>query len=1161
MSTHLQARLVVIGPALVAVLMASGFGCQDAEPFARAFRATSPDQLIGGDVAMARVGDFILENDRIRVAVLDKESSPAPGVFGGTLVDADLQRPQAQFRNGVGRDQLAEVIPVVNLLWPRPGEGEVTIINDGSDGNAAIVRVAGDAGVFLEALSILRSDLLARLFPGVDFDFRIETDYILEPGKPYVRIKSTAYRIGEDVPAPTGEALELPSVDATVAIFTAILGDQALNLKPGVMAGDFLFFGAKNDIFAPGMGFDEEKPIFDALFEGRDTFTYPLTFDYMAAAGGDVSYGYFNTKTEGQGDAKVLVPIITSSSTGFVTSANNCSTGPEDDATCDRFAAWTWERYFVVGKGDIASVADEVFKARGLATGTLRGVVRDAQGGPLANATVSVMRDPDPNQTWTDIDAVAEANLRSPLGQPGLMSQIAADVGLDPIEDGDFEATLPPGDYLVFAQNPARTATGVMQRVKLVAGETVVLAPIVPQPAKVRLRVVDQGNALMDAKVSFVPILADGTRVDNDGLRRPWLGEGRLGNGVKHFAVVISQELETELEPGRYAVVASHGPEWSIAEKEITVASGQSIPLSLMLEHEVDTTGWISGDFHLHAEASFDSGMVFEERIRRILIEGVDLAVATDHDIIADYGPALRNLGAQNRLTTGIGVELSTLELGHFIAFPLAFDQSIIPDHGAPDWTCLDGPRIMSLLSDMIADPKGGVRIMAHPRDGFIGHISQIGLDGVAEGRALSLLEASNVLLAETSCDIDAMEVFNSKRFDLIRSPTNSEVIVYNRCYGRIDAATDANGLDAACPELSPGSALATCPAGERLSECKQRHRRRLAFLSARDILIRTPEEQLAIWDHTPTSDDGDFCTPADYPDAIPAAIASLPCVDHPGTYDDWMRWLSKGLNVTITGASDSHGSDREPGAPRTWVRQDKEAGHIDVGEAARAVRDHRALASYGPFVEATVAGKEPGQVATVSGAMFDLKLDVRTASWFGVDRIEIYVAGLLEKVIELTHGPEVVRDFDGVVSLPVPAEDSFVSVIALGTREDNLMRKVLFDVPFGELQLPRVASLAFGSIPAFALLLTPTPAVPDFFPVFPMAATNAILLDVDGDGTWKPSGPLPSFCARPCTEATKAEVCVGRETCLPNGFCGLPIEGQCLTGPPGTEWSILTGE
>src|SRR5690606_24769523 len=100
--------------ALAALFAVAACNARD-EPFARAFRADSPSQLIGGDVGMARVGDFIIENDRVRIAVLDTESSPAPGVFGGTFVDADLQRPEAQYRGGTGHDQLAEVIPFANL--------------------------------------------------------------------------------------------------------------------------------------------------------------------------------------------------------------------------------------------------------------------------------------------------------------------------------------------------------------------------------------------------------------------------------------------------------------------------------------------------------------------------------------------------------------------------------------------------------------------------------------------------------------------------------------------------------------------------------------------------------------------------------------------------------------------------------------------------------------------------------------------------------------------------------------------------------------------------------------------------------------------------------------------------------------------------------------
>ena len=37
----------------------------------------------------------------------------------------------------------------------------------------------------------------------------------------------------------------------------------------------------------------------------------------------------------------------------------------------------------------------------------------------------------------------------------------------------------------------------------------------------------------------------------------------------------------------------------------------------------------------------------------------------------------------------------------------------------------------------------------------------------------------------------------------------------------------------------------------------------------------------------------------------------------------EWLRWLTRGLNITVTGASDSHGTKLEPGCSRTLVRND----------------------------------------------------------------------------------------------------------------------------------------------------------------------------------------------------------------------------------------------
>lgn len=1129
--------------------------CDEQEPFARAFQVTAPDQLIGGDVAMARVGDFVIENDKIRVAVLNKDSSPAPGVFGGTFVDADLQRPEAEYRNGQGLDQLAEVIPVANLLWPRPDSGEVTIVADGSDGGPAIVRVTGEAAFFLETLAVLRT--VGAAFSSI-LDLRFETDYILEPGKSYVRLSTRLIREGVD----ETETLPLPSLTGPRPILDAILGNPGNNEKPGVMAGDFVFFGARNDIFGPGIGFDEEKPIFDALFEGRDTFTSPLSFDYMAAAGGVVSYGYFNLGDPGGAPPQVLAPIITSSSTGFVTAALSCDTGAQDDATCDRFTVWSYDRYFAVGAGDVASIADIVFEARGVPVGRISGVVRSDNGGALPKGRVFLFRDPDPNRDWPDIYAAVEQNYRD-VGVPGLLNAIDADVGLDRVLDGDFSATMPPGTYLLVAQNEGRTATSPVSRVTIAEGRTAVVSPVVPSPAHVRYRVTDGQGRLMPAKLSFVAVDEAGARATNDGLRRPYMGEGRLGNGVRFMEASHTGDGEVEVEAGRYDLIVSRGPEYAIHTERLVVSPGQVVTISAALVREIDSAGWISGDFHLHAEGSFDSGMKFTERVKRVLVEGVDLAVATDHDILTDYGPAVRELGVQDQVQTAVGVEMSTLELGHYVAFPLKYDASIIPHHGAPDWTCLDGPGLISELTSRIEPGVRGVRIVAHPRDGIIGYISQVEIDAYDFSRSLGLLSSSNILLARTTCEFDAMEIFNGKRFDLVRTPTNAEVIVFNRCDGRIEAAESAAELDAACPELSQGGPLATCPEGERLFECKQRHRRRMAFLSVREILTRTPAEQLALWNHVPGADDEANCLPSNFPDAIDPVVGQAPCAFHVGTYDEWMRWLDAGLAVTLTGGSDSHGNAREPGYPRNYVPSGAaRPGDIDVAAVAERIVEGRAKPTFGPFVETRVGAASEGDMAPVSGGTFELAVNVQTASWFGVDRVEVYVNGLLEHVAVLDHGPEVIVDFDEVITLPTPSKDGFVSVVALGTRDENLFGPVTFDVQFGELQLPRVAALALGANPVLAGLITAlgvtlaSPAVPDYFPVFPVAVTNAIFLDVDGDGAWTPSTEPPPLCQRACPfgEANADDLCRAGEVCLPTGDCGLEVDGMCTTGPPGTE-------
>ncbi len=123
---------------------------------ASAHRIESLADAIGGPKAAARPGDILLENDRVRFAILDARASLGPGLYGGSVVDADLVRNDPAFGAGHGNDQLAETFATVNMNLAAADEAaEVSIVSDGSDGGDAIVRVDAAGAPFFSLLSTL----------------------------------------------------------------------------------------------------------------------------------------------------------------------------------------------------------------------------------------------------------------------------------------------------------------------------------------------------------------------------------------------------------------------------------------------------------------------------------------------------------------------------------------------------------------------------------------------------------------------------------------------------------------------------------------------------------------------------------------------------------------------------------------------------------------------------------------------------------------------------------------------------------------------------------------------------------------------------------------------------------------------------------------------
>ena len=142
--------------ALILGLVATTFalGC-DETPKSSARRVATRVDLVGGPSALGELGDFVLENNKIRIVIQDKGFSRGFGVYGGSLIDADRARviPEGNTSGGRGQDQFGELFPAALLQALVPDKVEV--LNDGSDGQEARIKVSGYGGDFLSLSKVV----------------------------------------------------------------------------------------------------------------------------------------------------------------------------------------------------------------------------------------------------------------------------------------------------------------------------------------------------------------------------------------------------------------------------------------------------------------------------------------------------------------------------------------------------------------------------------------------------------------------------------------------------------------------------------------------------------------------------------------------------------------------------------------------------------------------------------------------------------------------------------------------------------------------------------------------------------------------------------------------------------------------------------------------
>lgn len=143
--------------------------------------------------------------------------------------------------------------------------------------------------------------------------------------------------------------------------------------------------------------------------------------------------------------------------------------------------------------------------------------------------------------------------------------------------------------------------------------------------------------------------------------------------GVKNLRYTPNGEFQQQIAPGKYQATISHGPEYDAAYVDLTVESGKSAVLEAKLPRVVDTSGWVSSDFHSHSTPSGDNTSSQLGRVLNLVCEQIEFAPCTEHNRISTYDPHIDALKIRPFMATCTGMELtgSPLPLNHQNVFPL----------------------------------------------------------------------------------------------------------------------------------------------------------------------------------------------------------------------------------------------------------------------------------------------------------------------------------------------------------------------------------------------------------------------------------------------------------------------------------------------------------
>ena len=341
--------------------------------------------------------------------------------------------------------------------------------------------------------------------------------------------------------------------------------------------------------------------------------------------------------------------------------------------------------------------------------------------------------------TISDPDGNAISTARVDLSRDGKAEKF---IPAYPDENGLIELSLPLGEWKLSTKDNGREKVDS----KIIVKKEVTIKETISMSAQsgIDFAVTKEDGSPTPCKAQIIGI---------EGTPSPKLGPVDRAHGCVDQYHSENGKFSIGLAPGKYRIVITRGIEHDHFEKQIEIQKGKFETIKTALKRSVNTTGWVSTDFHNHSTPSGDNICGTPDRIINLAAEHIEFAPTTEHNRIMDWAPTIKSLGLEREISTIPGMEL-TGSGPHLNAFPLN-PKHHHQDGGAPTWT--KDPRVnaLNLKNHSGHHPTGWIHIN-HPD--MIENFIDRNKDGNADGGYPGILSLIDAIETENYRDAEILQ-------------------------------------------------------------------------------------------------------------------------------------------------------------------------------------------------------------------------------------------------------------------------------------------------------------------------------------------------------------------------------------------------------------------